>query len=114
MIIGIDLGTTNSAVAVWRDGAARLVPNGLGDLLTPSAVAIGDDGALLVGLAARERMILDPSAAATLFKRTMGTEKRYRLGRRQYSSEELSSLVLRSLADDVEAHLGERAERAVI
>jgi molecular chaperone HscC len=114
MIVGIDLGTTNSAAAIWRDGAAELVPNSLGDVLTPSAVALGEDGAILTGLAARERMVVDPSSAATLFKRTMGTQVRYRLGSKEFSSEELSSLVLRSLVQDVEAYVGGRAERAVI
>ena len=55
MIIGIDLGTTNSAAAVWRNGAAELIPNRLGHVLTPSAVSV-DDGSIIVGLAARERL----------------------------------------------------------
>jgi molecular chaperone HscC len=114
MIIGIDLGTTNSAVAIWSDGAAELVPNSLGDFLTPSAVALTADGAIHTGLAAREAMVVDPGSAATLFKRTMGTQVRYRLGRKAFASEELSSLILRSLVADVEAHVGERPERAVI
>ncbi len=114
MIVGIDLGTTNSAVAVWRDGEAILVPNGLGDLLTPSAVAIGGDGAILTGLAAREQMVVDPGSAQTLFKRTMGTQIRHKLGSKDYAPEELSSFVLRSLIADVEAHVGEKVDRAVI
>ncbi len=69
MIVGIDLGTTNSAVAIWRDGAAQLIPNSLGDLLTPSAVSVGDDGALLVGMAARERQSTHPDLTASAFKR---------------------------------------------
>ena len=77
MIIGVDLGTTNSAAAIWRDGKAVLVPNSVGDLLTPSAVAVGEDGALLTGMAARERMVTEPLAAAILFKRTIGTQARY-------------------------------------
>jgi molecular chaperone HscC len=114
MIVGIDLGTTNSAAAVWRGGEAVLVPNALGDFLTPSAVAVGEDGAILVGLAARERMVSDPAAARALFKRSMGTKSRLSLGRNDFSSEELSSLVLRSLKADVEAFTGEAADRAVI
>jgi molecular chaperone HscC len=114
MIVGIDLGTTNSAAAVWRDGEAVLVPNALGDLLTPSAVALAGDGSILTGLAARERMVVDPGSARTLFKRRMGTQVQAKLGRRQYSPEELSSLVLRSLKADVEAFVGERVDQAVI
>jgi molecular chaperone HscC len=114
MIVGIDLGTTNSAAAVWRDGEAVLVPNALGDLLTPSAVALAEDGSILTGLAARERMVVDPGSAHALFKRRMGTQVQSRLGRRDYSPEELSSLVLRSLTADVEAFVGEAVDRAVI
>src|SRR5687768_6720339 len=114
MIVGIDLGTTNSAAAVWRDGEAVLVPNALGDLLTPSAVALAEDGSILTGLAARERMVIDPGSARALFKRRMGTQVQARLGRRDYSPEELSSLVLRSLKADVEAFVGEPVDRAVI
>ncbi|MFN3389648.1 MAG: Hsp70 family protein [Allosphingosinicella sp.] len=114
MIVGIDLGTTNSAAAIWRDGAPLLVPNSLGDLLTPSAVALSESGEILTGMAARERMVTEPLAARTLFKRTIGTAVRHRLGRRDYSSEELSSFVLRSLKADVEAFTGETVDRAVI
>ena len=114
MIVGIDLGTTNSAAAVWRDGAPVLVPNALGDLLTPSAVAIGAQGEILTGLAARERMVTHPHLARTVFKRLMGTNARARLGRQEFSPEELSALVLRSLRADVEAFTGEKPERAVI
>jgi molecular chaperone HscC len=57
MIVGIDLGTTNSLAGIWRDGAATLIPNSLGHMLTPSAVGLGDDRSILVGLAARERLV---------------------------------------------------------
>ncbi|HEY0028802.1 MAG TPA: molecular chaperone HscC [Allosphingosinicella sp.] len=114
MIVGIDLGTTNSAVAIFRDGAPVLVPNSLGDFLTPSAVALAPDGSLVTGMAARERIVTEPLAARTLFKRAMGTQVRHKLGRKQFSSEELSSFVLRSLKADVEAFTGQAADRAVI
>jgi len=114
MIIGIDLGTTNSAVAVWRDGAPTLVPNSLGDLLTPSAVSLGDDGSLLVGMAARERQSTHPDRTATAFKRYMGATRHARLGDKSYSPEELSSFVLRSLKADAEAWLGEVVDAAVV
>jgi len=114
MIIGIDLGTTNSAAAVWKDGVATLIPNRLGQTLTPSAVSIDDDGTLLVGLAARDRQASHPHATATAFKRYMGTKRTTRLGGRNYSAEELSALVLRSLKEDAEAFLGEPVTEAVI
>jgi molecular chaperone HscC len=114
MIIGIDLGTTNSAVAIWRDGKAQLIPNSLGDVLTPSAVGLSGDGTLLVGVAARDRQPLYPRLTATAFKRLMGTQKKVKLGRESYSAEDLSALVLRSLKADAEAFLGEPVEGAVI
>jgi molecular chaperone HscC len=114
MIIGIDLGTTNSAVAVWQDGEAVLVPNSLGDLLTPSAVSLADDGAVMVGMAARERQSSHPKLTATAFKRFMGAERKYSLGRQTFTPEDLSALVLRTLKADAEAWLGEVVEGAVI
>ena len=103
--IGIDLGTTNSLVAVFEDGAPRLIPNKYGDLLTPSVVSF-HDGALDVGKAARARLVTHPNDTAALFKRNMGTETEVRLGRKSYRAEELSAMVLQSLKADAEADLG--------
>lgn len=114
MLIGIDLGTTNSAVALWRDGEAQLVPNALGAQLTPSAVSVLPDGNTLVGVAALERVALKDGATATSFKRLMGTDRKVRLGRKDFSAEELSALVLISLRDDVTAFTGDRPTEAVI
>jgi len=114
VIVGIDLGTTNSAVAVWDRGAARLLPNALGDLLTPSAVSLGDDGALIVGAAARERQVTHPHLTATRFKRLMGTTGTVQLGHRTFTPEELSALVLRSLREDAERHLDAPVTGAII
>ncbi len=114
MIIGIDLGTTNSAVGVWRDGRAELIPNSLGSFLTPSAVSVGDDGDLLVGLAARERQVTHPHLTATAFKRYMGSQRTASLGNKKLLPEELSALVLRSLKSDAEKHLGVTVTDAVI
>ena len=80
MIVGIDLGTTNSAVARWVDGRPALIPNSLGDVLTPSAVSLTDDGDVLVGMAARERQSVHPGRTATAFKRLMGTHAASRRG----------------------------------
>ena len=114
MIVGIDLGTTNSAVAFWRDGQAQLIPNSLADYLTPSAVGMADDGSILVGMAARERQSTHPKLTATAFKRLMGTQQETQFGRKRFSPEELSARVLRSLKADAEAFLGEPVSRAVI
>jgi molecular chaperone HscC len=114
MIIGIDLGTTNSAVGIWRDGRAELIPNSLGSFLTPSAVSIDDKGELLVGLAARDRQVTHPLQTATTFKRYMGSKRKSRLGAREMLPEELSALVLRSLKADAEKFLGETVNEAVV
>ncbi|MGM9487564.1 molecular chaperone HscC [Ideonella sp. YS5] len=114
MIIGIDLGTTNSLAAVWREGRAELVPNALGEVLTPSCVSLDGDGSVLVGRAARERLQTHPELSAALFKRYMGSQKTLRLGRREFRPEELSALILKSLKADAEALLGEPVTEAVI
>ncbi|MFW3165469.1 molecular chaperone HscC [Pseudomonas syringae pv. syringae] len=114
MIVGIDLGTTNSLVAVWRDGSSELVTNALGETLTPSVVGLDDDGQILVGKAARERLQTHPEKTAALFKRYMGSAQEIRLGSATYRPEELSSLVLKSLKADVERAFGEPVTEAVI
>ncbi len=106
MFVGIDLGTTHSLVAVWQDGKARLVPNALGQVLTPSVVSVDKDGSLLVGEPARERLQSHPQQSAAVFKRDMGTARVFRLGAHAMRAEELSALVLRSLKADAEAELG--------
>lgn len=114
MIVGIDLGTTNSAVAVWSEDGPRLIPNSLGDVLTPSAVSLLDNGELVVGMAARERQPTHPERTATAFKRLMGTTQETKLGKKGYRAEELSALVLAQLKADVEAATGEPVTEAVI
>ena len=114
MIIGIDLGTTNSLVAAWRDGKAHIIPNALGEYLTPSCVGIDDDGTVLVGAAARARLQTHPELTTSLFKRYMGSERVTTLGRQRFRPEELSSLVLRALKEDAEAWLGEKVEEAIV
>lgn len=114
MIVGIDLGTTNSLIGVWREGAAVLIPNGRGHTLTPSAVGLGDDGAILVGLSARERLSTHPTRTVTAFKRYIGTDRLLSLGDKAYRPEELSALVLCSLKADAEAYLREPVDEATI
>lgn len=114
MLVGIDLGTTNSAVALWRDGAPQLVPNALGKELTPSAVSLAKGGQSWVGEAALDRMATHPADTVTSFKRMMGTAATVSLAGTTLTPEDLSAMVLRSLADDVEAATGERPTAAVI
>jgi molecular chaperone HscC len=116
MLIGIDLGTTNSAVAIWREGAAELVLNALGEPLTPSAVSVDDHGQSWVGRAALDRLATHPAQTTTSFKRYIGTEHTKALGakRKSWRAEDLSAMVLRALVDDVEAATGERPSAAVI
>jgi molecular chaperone HscC len=114
MIIGIDLGTTNSLVAVWRDGAAQLIPNALGDVLTPSAVSVDDAGTVIVGVGARERRSTHPDRTAVTFKRAMGTDRIFQLGPKRFRAEELSALILMALRADAERVLGHPVSEAII
>ncbi len=114
MYVGIDLGTTNSLVAVYRDGQPILIPNALGHVLTPSAVSLAEDGTVLVGLAARERLSTHPGRTAVTFKRWMGTDKSIKLGDRDFRAEELSAMVLKALKADAENYLGTPLTEAVI
>ena len=114
IIVGIDLGTTNSAVAHMAEDGPRLIPNALGEVLTPSVVGVDADGKLLVGRAARELQVMQPDRCVGLFKRRMGSDWHAELAGRQFSAEELSSLVLRSLKEDAAGFLKEPVERAVI
>ena len=113
-IIGIDLGTTNSLAAVWRGGRSELIPNAAGEFLTPSAVSVDEDGSILVGAAARDRLISHPERTAAGFKRSMGSSRRYELGGKSFTAEDLSAFVLRRLREDAESYLGEVVEEAVI
>lgn len=114
MIVGIDLGTTNSLVACFTEQGPKIIPNRLGKNLTPSVVSVDEEGKVYVGETARERMSLYPDTVAQAFKRSMGTEREYVLSGRHFRPEELSSMVLRSLKEDAEAYLGEEITEAVI
>ena len=102
MLIGIDLGTTNSLAACFRNGKVEIIPNRLGKKLTPSVVSVDDEGSILIGETAREYGYLHPDRTAKVFKRTMGTDHEYDLAGMKFSSEELSGFVLRSLKEDAE------------
>ncbi len=114
MIVGIDLGTTNSLIAYFTEEGPKIIPNRLGKNLTPSVVSVDEEGNVYVGETARERMSLYPDSVAQTFKRSMGTEREYVLSGRKFKPEELSSMVLRALKEDAESYLGEEVTEAVI
>ena len=114
LLVGIDLGTTNSLVAVFLAGQPRLIPNVHGTFLTPSVVGVLDDGQVLVGDAARELRVTKPERCVSTFKRLMGTDEKLKLGSHQFTAPELSSLVLKSLKQDAEAFLKATVTEAVI
>jgi molecular chaperone HscC len=114
MIVGIDLGTTHSLIGCFGEQGPRLFTNALGDCLTPSVVSVDEDGHVIVGQAARDRMVSHPESSVATFKRWMGTPRETRLGNRSFRPEELSALILRSLIADAEAAIGEKIDEAVI
>ena len=114
MIIGIDLGTTNSLAAYYTENGPVIIPNRLGKRLTPSVVSIDSEGVVYIGETAKERMALYPDTCASVFKRDMGSDKKYVLSGKGYTAVELSSLVLKSLKEDAEVFLGEEVTEAVI
>ncbi|MBO5468477.1 MAG: molecular chaperone HscC [Lachnospiraceae bacterium] len=114
MIIGIDLGTTNSLVAYYTEEGPKIIPNRLGKNLTPSVVSVDEEGQVYIGETARERMLLHPESSAAVFKRSMGSEKIYELSGKKFLPEELSALVLKALKEDAECYLQEEVTEAVI
>ncbi|EKQ57341.1 MULTISPECIES: molecular chaperone HscC [unclassified Clostridium] len=114
MIIGIDLGTTNSLVSYFSENGPVIIPNRFGENLTPSIVSIDEKDEIFVGNIAKERKILYPDSSAEVFKRSMGTQKKYKLGNKEFLAEELSSFVIRSLKEAAEEFLGQPVEEAII
>jgi molecular chaperone HscC len=114
MIIGIDLGTTNSLVSYFSEDGPKIIPNRLGAHITPSVVSMDEEEQIYVGELAVERKLLYPDSAASVFKRDMGNQKKFSLLHKEFTAEELSSFVLRSLKEDAEHFLGEKVTEAVI
>ena len=114
IIIGIDLGTTNSEVAVVRDGRLQVLDINADSKLLPSVVGLADDGALLVGEAARNQYALYPERTVRSIKRRMGSDLKITLGEQEYTPQEISSLILKRLKQVAEAYLGEAVRKAVI
>ena len=113
-VIGIDLGTTNSAVAVMEGGESVIVPNSEGNRTTPSIVAFTKDGERLVGETAKRQAITNPDRTITSIKREMGTEYKVNIDGKDYSPEEISAMILQKLKADTENYLGEEVTEAVI
>src|SRR5512135_600159 len=117
-IIGIDLGTSNSAAAVLRGGRPVIIPSAegisIGGKAFPSYVALTADGQVLVGEPARRQATANPEGTASAFKRKMGRRENYRLRDKDYSPEQLSAFLLQKIKRDAEAFLGEPVEKAVV
>ena len=113
-ICGIDLGTTNSLISVIEGGKPKLIPNVLGAFLTPSCVGLDEEGNVLTGQAAKERLITHPDITVSSFKRLMGSPVTTALGKFNFRPEELSQFILKALKADAEAVLGEPVEEVVI
>ncbi|MEO9077901.1 MAG: molecular chaperone HscC [Rhodanobacter sp.] len=114
MIVGIDLGTTHSLIGCYGESGPQLFRNALGQYLTPSVISVDDHGHIVVGEAARDRLISHPPLSVGSFKRWMGSSRETWLGGRTFRPEELSALMLRALLADAESALGEKVSEAVI
>jgi molecular chaperone DnaK len=112
--VGIDLGTTNSVVAVLEGGEPRVIPNAEGSHLTPSVVGFTKSGERLVGAAAKRQAILNPERTIASIKRHMGTNHRVTIDSETYSPEQISAMILQKLKADAEAFLGDKVDKAVI
>lgn len=113
-IIGIDLGTTNSCVAVYEGGERVIIPNAQGGRTTPSVVAFTKDGERLIGETAKRQAAVNPDRTISSIKRDMGAERRISIDGKQYSPQEISAMILRQLKSDAETYLGEPVTEAVI
>ena len=111
--IGIDLGTTNSCVSVYEGGEAKVIANPEGNRTTPSVVAFGKDGEIIVGLKAKNQMITNPNVVYSI-KRDMGTNKKVSINGKDYTPQEISAMILGNLKETAEAYLGEKVTKAVI
>ena len=113
-IIGIDLGTTNSCVAVMEGGEAVVIPNAEGNRTTPSVVAFSKDGERMVGQVAKRQAITNPDRTVVSIKREMGTDYKVTIDGKSYTPQEISAMILQKLKADAEAYLGQSVSEAVI
>ena len=113
-VIGIDLGTTNSVVAVMEGGEPTVITNQEGSRLTPSVVGFSKNGERLVGQLAKRQAVSNPDRTISSIKRHMGTNYRVEIDDKKYSPEEISAMILQKLKADAEKYLGESVHQAVI
>ena len=113
-IIGIDLGTTNSCMAVFEGGDRVIIPNAEGGRTTPSVVAFGKNGERMVGQVAKRQLVTNPDRTISSIKRSMGTDYRVKIDGKSYTPQEISAFILMKLKKDAEAYLGEPVTEAVI
>lgn len=113
-IIGIDLGTTNSCVAVMEGGSVTVIPNSEGARTTPSVVSIKDNGEIIVGEIAKRQAITNPGSTVLSIKTHMGSDYKVNIHGKQYTPQEISAMILKKLKSDAEAYLGEKVTEAVI
>lgn len=112
--VGIDLGTTNSVVAVMEGGESVVIPNAEGSRTTPSVVGFSKNGERMVGITAKRQAILNPDRTVSSIKREMGSDFRVAIDDKSYTPEEISAMILQKLKSDAEAYLGEEVAQAVI
>ncbi|MBR7041775.1 MAG: Hsp70 family protein, partial [Clostridia bacterium] len=113
-IIGIDLGTTNSCVAVMEGGEPTVIANAEGARTTPSVVAFAKNGERLVGQVAKRQAVTNPDRTVISIKRDMGSDRRISIDGKNYTPPEISAMILKKLKDDAEAYLGSAVTEAVI
>jgi molecular chaperone DnaK len=113
-VIGIDLGTTNSCVAVMEGGEAVVIPNAEGNRTTPSVVGFKKDGERVVGETAKRQAITNPDRTVSSIKRHMGTSHKETIENKVYTAPEISAIILQKLKADAEAYLGQTVTQAVI
>lgn len=114
MILGIDLGTTHSLISYLKDGVPEVIANAHGEFLTPSVVSVDENGMLIVGATAKERLFKYPDHTIASFKRLMGSTTVVKLGNHAFKPEDLSALILRSLKADAEAVLKQEVREVII
>ena len=113
-VIGIDLGTTNSCVAVLEGGEPTVVPNAEGGRTTPSVVAFSKTGERLVGQVAKRQAVTNPERTITSIKRKMGTSEKIKIDDKEYTPQEISAMILQKLKSDAEEYLGEKITQVVV
>src|SRR5690606_18333028 len=113
-IMGIDLGTTNSAVAVFEKNGPMIVPNSLGERITPSVVGFTKSGEILVGKKAKRGAVMNVGRTVFSVKRHMGTDYRVDVEGKKYTPQEISAIILQKMKSDVEDYFGETVDQAVI